>query len=434
MAFLQRITITRWVKGKGENRKVVAKGTPGARKVRQLSDKWYAVFSENGRKQRIPLSADKEVAQVMLADLLRSGERRKAGLPTNDKPVPIAELINAYLSDLQTAGRAERYVNDVRLHLNKATHECRFASIEAFNADKLDKWLQSLTCGYTQRNKYRAVMLTFANWLIRKKRLTQNPFTHIVRATGEVKRKRRAIDVDELLDLLTAAKERPLQGMSVRAGKALMLTPQRREYGERLGQARYLLYKTAVLTGLRRGELFALQPTHLHLDGDNPYLHLPGKYTKNGKDAILPLKHSHAQELQTWIKGKQPTDSVFIPVSYNASIDTLRKDMARAGIAYRDDTGRFFDFHSLRVCTSSLLHQAKVHPRIIQLFMRHADGNLTAHYDDASKHDLREALHALPNLEPEQARRQEQVKGYLAIPADYWRDMGGDEIQSLPSD
>lgn len=116
----------------------------------------------------------------------------------------------------------------------------------------------------------------------------------------------------ELQKLLAAARERPLLDASTNKGGDRTATPKtavrvwaadlRAEVQDRyrlLGRERALLYKTAVLTGLRQSELAALRVAFLKLDRKPfPALELPGEFTKNGDDAKLLLVPALAEELR----------------------------------------------------------------------------------------------------------------------------------------
>jgi integrase len=166
------------------------------------------------------------------------------------------------------------------------------------------------------------------------------------------------------------------------------------------------MYKTLILTGLRRGELAALEVRHLGLTGSRPCLSLPGSSTKNGSAANQPLREDLAQELAEWIgaEGRGATDRLFrVPVEL---VKILKRDLKRAGIPYRDEHGRTFDVHALRHTTSTYLSRGKVTPRVAQGFMRHSDIKLTMQtYTDHRLLDEAEVLSALPKLPPAQAPR-----------------------------
>ena len=111
------------------------------------------------------------------------------------------------------------------------------------------------------RNTYRAAAVAFCNWCAETGRLLSNPFGKVAKADEDVdpRRQRRALTEDELRRLLDVARRRPvLDAMTVRRGKnkgeaVAELRGETRQRLERLGWERALLYKTLVLTGLRKG-------------------------------------------------------------------------------------------------------------------------------------------------------------------------------------
>ena len=165
------------------------------------------------------------------------------------------------------------------------------------------------------------------------------------------------------------------------------------------GRERALVYKTAVYTGLRLGEIASLRPCHFEL-GRRPFprLEIPGKSTKNGQQARLLLVPSFAVELAGWIRetGKGSDDLLFhVP---QASVRIMQLDLKLAGIPYHTSQGDA-DFHSLRMTSNVMLGQAGIQARIRQLFMRHTDIRLTmATYDDESFLDLESAVKAMEGL------------------------------------
>ena len=113
----------------------------------------------------------------------------------------------------------------------------------------------------------------------------------------------------------------------------------------------------------------------------------------------LPLLPEHAAELAAWVKdtGKAEGDPVFdVPEKPNK---IFRRDLAAAGIAYRDRDGRYFDFHALRHCCDTFLNAAGVPPTVVMLFMRHKRPSLSlVTYNDPRMTDARKALAAFPTL------------------------------------
>ena len=78
----------------------------------------------------------------------------------------------------------------------------------------------------------------------------------------------------------------------------------------------------------------------------------------------------------------------------------LRPDLDAAGISYRDETGRYADFHALRYSFITNLGRSGVHPKTAQELARHSDLTLTSRYTHGFKGDEIAAINALPNINP----------------------------------
>ena len=184
--------------------------------------------------------------------------------------------------------------------------------------------------------------------------------------------------------------------------------------GEREGMERALVYKTAFLTGIRRGELARLTWGDLDLDSAPLTLRVQAQVAKNGREAHQIVRADLEADLRAW-KALNPQagemDPIFnVPERINQE---LKKDLAAAEILERDVQDRVFDFHSLRHCTATYLHKGKVAPGLAQAVMRYADIRLTMQtYTDLQLMDkgaALDALPALPSIVPGGAKPQAQV-------------------------
>jgi hypothetical protein len=265
--------------------------------VKKPLRKWYGEIPDpnGGKPKRVPLSSDKQVARKMLRDLEREAERRRAGLidpHAESRKVPVGELVAEYLDYLGLKGDGSRHISDTRRLLNATLHECKFATLAYLRADVLDKFLARLgKQGRAARtvNTYRQAAMGFGNWLVRPKRMMpHNPLAESTKAMGEARVRRRALQLGQLRTLLDVARERPLrEKMMVRSGRrkgelSAKVRPEVRAKLEQEGRQRVLLYKAAIYTGLRRGELKALRVCHLTLNGETPGLSLPGEVAVHG--------------------------------------------------------------------------------------------------------------------------------------------------------
>ena len=167
--------------------------------------------------------------------------------------------------------------------MHRLAADCQFKRLGNLARESLERWLVSqekIGMGARTRNTYRAAAVAFCNWCVETGRLLSNPFATVAKAdeAADPRRQRRALTEAELVRLLDVARRRPLlDAMMIRRGKhkakrlANCGTETRRRL-ERLGQERALIYKTLVLTGLRKGELASITVGQVVLDADMPYL------------------------------------------------------------------------------------------------------------------------------------------------------------------
>ena len=273
-------------------------------------------------------------------------------------------------------------------------------------------------------NGYREAWLGFANWCAKTNRLLNNPLSSVPKADAKAdcRRKRRALTEDELTRLLDAARRRPLlDAMTIRhgpnKGKAIAkVSESRRIELERLGRERSLIYKTYLLTGLRKSELASLPVGHLELGGPLPYAVLNAADEKNRQGSDIPLRNDLANELREWLDAKlaalqdeatrlgEPIPERLPPSTpiFNVRAGLLRildRDLKLAGIPKTDDRGRTVDIHAMRHTFGTHLSKGGVAPRTAQAAMRHSSIDLTMNvYTDPRLLDVHGALDALPKL------------------------------------
>jgi hypothetical protein len=216
-----------------------------------------------------------------------------------------------------------------------------------------------------------------------------------------------------------------------------------------------LIYKTLVLTGLRKGELASITVGQVDLDAPTPSLVLEAADEKNREGSTIPLRADLAADLREWLADKAtalqeaaratpavrfdskhqkrgernqgdstgsegqsclpltrlPADMLLFTVPA-ALVRILDRDLVAAGIAHRvevspgkwkidkrDERGRTVDVHALRHTFGTLLSAAGVAPRTAQAAMRHSTIDLTMNvYTDPKLLDVAGAMEALPAL------------------------------------
>jgi len=175
-----------------------------------------------------------------------------------------------------------------------------------------------------------------------------------------------------------------------------------------------LIYKTLVLTGLRKGELASLTVGQVELDGPCPSATLHAADEKNRTGSEIPLRSDHANDLRVWLKQKLerlqydagglngqmclPLTPVLQKLPPETPVFTVPRDLVRildrdlvaAGIARRvkigpqkwksdkrDERGGPGDVHAMRTTYGTLLSKGGVAPRVAQAAMRHSTIDLT---------------------------------------------------------
>jgi integrase len=410
------------------NGKRVPKETAGAEKKQVESRKWYGVVTVNGKKVAKPLSRDKRKSEQLLnaweTDLLRGRLGLKDPFEEH-KLRAISDHVGDYLRDLVETGSGRKHQKDtnrqlktllLRLNLldtadgtwkGNVTRSKLLTDLNASKVQVVDRLLAEMTgrAGRT-KNTYRGTLIRFGNWLVKKKRLPTNPFSDVTRADESLKKRvRRAESEENILKLLAAAQERPLAKLRTiytgpRQGQlAARVRPQVEARLRRDGLARAILYKAAVLTGLRSDELRDVRVKFVHLDAEPPIIDLPGSVTKNGQPATFLLRADFVDDLREWLRQtcREEEDRLFhVPRNY---LRFFKKDLAFAGLKYQDANGRYFDFHALRKCCNVFLGKSGIPPALRQKYMRHSDIRLTLQtYDDAEQYEQAMILAALPNL------------------------------------
>ncbi len=265
---------------------------------------------------------DESAARSVLGDLERRAEKVKGGILTgaeadaiDHQQTPLAAHFAAYLMKLEAEGTSPAHRANVRRALKRLAADCRFNRLPDLSRESLEKWLVSQEkdgMGPRTRNTYRAAAVAFCNWCKEVGRLIVNPFAKVPKADENIdpRRQRRALTEDELRRLLDVARRRPLvDRITVYKGprkgeQYAKLRPEVQRRLERLGQERELIYKTPVLTGLRKGELASLTVGQLVFDADPPFLVLDAADEKNREGNSIPLRGDLAVDLRQWLADK----------------------------------------------------------------------------------------------------------------------------------
>ncbi len=434
-------------------RHTYTKGLPNGQRVTKTCAKWYIEYVDaSGRPRRKVGYTDKRATEAYAAELQRRVDREKAGIIDSESlnlskqlGVGIETHIEAYRLHLRTADVSDWHLTETMRRLKVIVETCGFARLVDLKAEPVQKWCElqeSEGMSARTRNTYTGSLRAFVRWCVADRRLAADPLVTLGRAdeTADKRRNRRALSEDELIQLVTVAELRPLaeygrpavrktpserQGKRdtwcraaltpgnmaesvARARKSLKDNPTLIARSERTGHERALIYRTLVLTGLRRGELAALTWGDLSIDTPDAWLTVRAAVAKNRREDAVPVRADLAADLRAWraeCGGPLSTKPVFKVRRDLGRI--LKSDLEAAGI---DATG--VDVHSLRHTTATYLAKAGVAPRTAQAIMRHSDIRLTfGVYTDPKALHPAAALEALPSFSPKPTRERVRATG-----------------------
>ncbi len=346
---------------------------------RKVSPKWYADYLDgNGKRQKKPLVANKEAAKAMLAKLEIQVDRQKAGLTDRFeewRKVPLSNHLEDWKRSLESQGvadggslttkRAQGLLGEGKaVFLGDIVPSRLMEALERL-AKREDLSLQT-------QNFYLGSIKQFARWLESDGRIEANPLRHLKGKNVALDRRhdRRAFSQEEAAWLLQATRK-----AQTRAG----LT----------GEDRFWLYRVALATGLRAGELGSLKREAF----DDGFVILRAKQTKNRREACQPLPKSLWEEIQYWLKGKTKGEPVWPGnwVKNRSAGKSLREDLSEARQAWlaqggnqeadtllwEDSKGLFGDFHALRHTAITWAEQTGATVKTLQTLARHSTAALT---------------------------------------------------------
>jgi len=309
---------------------------------------------------------------------------------------PLTDHMTDFEQSLKAKGRTAKHIRETVSGIREICTACSFTSWRDITASKVDYYLGqkredrvSMVDGQEKRirgisartyNHKLKAFKQFCLWMVKEGRAIESPVTHLAALNTETvrRRTRRALTVAEARKLLaTAAQAKAICSMK--------------------GPERALLYRLAIETGLRAGELRSL--TAESCNAKNRTILVRAVHSKHRQKDVVMLKKDTATLLEDHIRHKTPKTPLFtLPCKENMSL-MLKADLKAARVPYQDERGHYADFHSFRHTTGTWLTQSGVHPKIAQDIMRHTDVNLTMNtYTHVLMEKKTQAIDALPDL------------------------------------
>lgn len=323
--------------------------------------------------------------------------------------ITLEEHQRDFRASLQAKGNTGRHVDLVCGRLAAIIEGCGFRYWGDISAAKVQNYLAGLRTGENgisaqTFNFYLQAMKQFCRWMVKERRAAESPIAHLDALNTRTDRRhdRRALSQEELILLLEATEAGP-----VIAGCS--------------GQERSLVYRLAVETGLRAGEIRSLTAASFELAGKVPVVKVKAAYSKNRTESNLPLRPATAGLIREHLKGLKTGVPVFVIPSRFHTGRMIKADLASARhrwieaakadaeelkrrqtsdfLAYVDHEGLVADFHALRHTFISNLAAGGVHPKTAQALARHSTFALTMErYSHTNRDTEIAALRTLPEL------------------------------------
>ena len=402
-----KIVITdgqRFARFKYHGKVILAPLTKDGKRCRIETEEHYIRYKgADGVWRREKGYTDLEATEAKLRDIRRREERKQAGVADpfedhytrplvekidRDKQGRIARIAGGHLGDFYEAlskkNRSREGVWHKVSQVATILTACGFKRIPEIEAFAVERFLAELadngraidTC-----NHYLSAFKHFCAWLVRNRRMRDNPVAHLEKQNPEQDRRRirRELSAEEVERLLeaTAASPKVCRGLT--------------------GMDRFVLYYVALGSGLRAHEIACLTPESFDLDGEIPLVVVEARTSKHGKRDEQPLQPDLVPILREYLKGKPAGEPVWPGSWYRQAAKMLRIDLKAAEIPYVDDQGRYADFHAQRH-TYITVAGRHLPLQMAQLLARHGDVRMTQRYMHLELRDAASAASQLPPL------------------------------------
>ncbi len=436
----KKIQYAKYKNAQGQNQET--RLTKDGKKLLCETQGWYIRFNDNeGIKRVLKAYADKGASDYLhtrimeLVNYRRRSEPIPAALQTylsQDGNIKEQLIKFGLLSDVVSIGKKtlEEHLEDFQKHLTnkernqkhikevagtlRSTFEnCGFVSWSDITAEALKNYLDGKRDkgnGISKR-RYNAILgkvKYFCRWMVKSQKQNgdlaavspvefldglDNPQT-------DARHPRRALELDDLRRFLDVALAGP---------EKFGLT----------GRERNFIYRFATETSMRKIDFDRLRVRDC--DFKNNKITIVADRIKNKQDAEIFLKPTTAIELKQYCANKLPDAKVFHLPDKTAKM--VRFDLANTAvkdangkvvveaILYKDNNGKFFDFHSLRHQSASLYGMnPETSETVRQKLTRHKNPAMARHYTHAFEEQQRQAVEDLPDLTKPSTQTQIQVR------------------------
>jgi len=353
---------------------------------RKVDGRYYARISEKGRspaRKSWPLkTSQKMTAQKRLNRLQKAFDRGDwdpwEGGWLSPEPTSIKAVEAAFIESREAKGlrpqTIEKYEGMVRRFRESLPPG---AMIQDVTSDDVRSYVrQSSLSNATQRSRFRHIR-AFFNWALEEEYIESSPVASVEAPQKETKEKAflKPEDVQALLDTI--------ENHMLEVRTAVGGVPDLKWLHQ--------MIPVAVCTGMRRGELIALQWADVDLAGRSIHVRHRGDFrTKGNAERRVPIRgdaeHVLGEMHEPDLSGPVFTDREGEPIRPDRVSHRFKDMVRKAGLDER------IHFHSLRHTTGSWLSMRGVPLRHIQAILGHSSTNVTEMYSHLAPDTLDRAM------------------------------------------
>jgi integrase/recombinase XerD len=402
--------IATWKDRTGRSRK--APVTKNGDRILLETANYYIRFADkDGIVHEVAGYRDREATKVLEGELLTKSERGEIGMidPYEEhKKRPISEHIEAFEVFLDSKGNTPSHVSLTVQRVNAVIEGMNATALRDVTASRVAADLsdrRQAGLSIESSNHYLRAMRNFVRWMVKDRRLAENPIAHLTvqKADKDRRHARRPLVAEELKLLVAAANHRD--------AKAFMSVT---------GKDRAVLYQFVAYTGLRAGEAASLTPQSFSLESSPSTVRVAAGSSKHREEDTVPIREDVAVLIRAFVADKPLDGRLWKGNWHKKAGDMISADLDRARAAwieaaesdkerkqredssflrYEDHAHRFADFHAVRTTFISELARAGVHPKAAQGLARHKEMSTTMkHYTMMMQGDLSAALSKLPSM------------------------------------
>lgn len=370
-------------------------------RVQPSGHKAWVVTWEHGKRRtlgsagHLTLDDAREIARKIIAEYIQTG------LPSIAKPAAPKITFKSFLHDhylpwaRSELKGADKYVRRLKRvfpsALDMPIAELNSAWVERWWMDRLQtkarpdgEGLITKATAWRDLASFRAVIAKAVKWGM----LEQNPIQQLRMKAAKPRNVVRFLSPAEELRLRERLTARDLEHAVARRSANEWRAARRRPPFPELPEGAYADHLTPVIllamnTGLRRGELLALEWSDINMQAR--MLTVRRENAKSGKQRHVPLNAEALNVLTQWLSQTSGSGSVFGISGVKSSWDTLLTAAKIEG----------FRFHDLRHHFASRLVMAGVDLNTVRELLGHADLTMTLRYAHLAPEHLAAAVEKL---------------------------------------